>query len=120
MAGTFHSVAHRLLRRYGTAIGLAEGFSVLGQGDARDLLALVRAPVAADSSTRFPRTDTVASIYGRVVSGQMPLEETVVRWFPWCADDVEGLRTIFSAYTTRKRTAACSTWRTSCSTGAPR
>jgi hypothetical protein len=23
----------------------------------------------------------------------------VVRWFPWCADDVEGLRTIFSAYT---------------------
>jgi DNA helicase-2/ATP-dependent DNA helicase PcrA len=103
VAGTFHSVAHRLLRKYGTAIGLAEGFSVLGQGDARDLLGLVRAPVAADSHTRFPRTDTVASVYGRVVSSQMPLEETVVRWFGWCADDVEGLRTIFSAYTTRKR-----------------
>src|SRR5580700_1738569 len=40
VAGTFHSVAHRLLRTYGAAIGLAEGFSVLGQGDARDLLAL--------------------------------------------------------------------------------
>jgi DNA helicase-2/ATP-dependent DNA helicase PcrA len=103
VAGTFHSVAHRLLRRYGTAIGLADGFSVLGQGDARDLLALVRAPVASDSPTRFPRTDTVASVYGRVVSSQMPLEETVIRWFPWCADDVEGLRTIFSNYTTRKR-----------------
>jgi DNA helicase-2/ATP-dependent DNA helicase PcrA len=102
-AGTFHSVAHRLLRHYGTAIGLAEGFSVLGQGDARDLLGLVRAPVAADSRTRFPRIDTVASVYGRVVSSQMPLEETVVRWFGWCADDIEGLRTIFSAYTARKR-----------------
>jgi len=103
VAGTFHSVAHRLLRKYGTAIGLAEGFSVLGQGDARDLLGLVRAPVASASRTRFPRTDTVASVYGRVVSSQMPLEEAVVRWFPWCADDVEGLRTIFSAYTARKR-----------------
>ena len=104
VAGTFHSVAHRLLRRYGTALGLADGFSVLGQGDARDLMGLVRAPVAADSPTRFPRTDTVLSVYGRVVSSQMPVEEAVVRWFPWCADDVEGLRTIFSAYTARKRT----------------
>jgi DNA helicase-2/ATP-dependent DNA helicase PcrA len=103
VAGTFHSVAHRLLRKYGTALGLADGFSVLGQGDARDLMGLVRAPVAADSSTRFPRTDTVVSVYGRVVSSQMPLAEAVVRWFPWCADDVEGLRTIFSAYTARKR-----------------
>ena len=103
VAGTFHSVAHRLLRKYGTAIGLAEGFSVLGQGDARDLLALVRAPVASDSPTRFPRTETVASIYGRVVSSQMPLEEAVVRWFPWCTDDAEGLRTIFSNYAARKR-----------------
>jgi DNA helicase-2/ATP-dependent DNA helicase PcrA len=103
VAGTFHSVAHNLLRRYGSALGLAEGFSVLGQGDATDLLALVRAPVASDTRTRFPRTETVASVYGRVVSSQMPLEEAVVRWFPWCADDVEGLRTIFSAYTTRKR-----------------
>jgi DNA helicase-2/ATP-dependent DNA helicase PcrA len=103
MAGTFHSVAHRLLRRYRAALGLADGFSVLGQGDARDLLALVRAPVAADSDTRFPRTETVASVYGRMVSSQMPLQEAVVRWFPWCTDDVEGLRTIFTAYTTRKR-----------------
>ncbi len=103
VAGTFHSVAHNLLRRYGAALGLADGFSVLGQGDAKDLLALVRAPVAADSHTRFPRIDTVASVYGRVVSSQMPLEETVVRWFGWCSKDVEGLRTIFTAYTTRKR-----------------
>ena len=47
MAGTFHSVAHRILARFGTGLGLAEQFSVLGPGDARDLFALVRAPVAA-------------------------------------------------------------------------
>ena len=102
-AGTFHSVAHRVLRRYGASLGLAEGFSVLDQGDARDLLALVRAPVAADLLHRFPRTETVAAIYDRVVSSQRALEETVTREFAWCANAVEPLRTIFTEYTSRKR-----------------
>jgi len=103
VAGTFHSVAHRILARFGTGLGLAEQFSVLGPGDSRDLFALVRAPVAADSRRRFPRTETVEAVYGRTVSSQTPLEETVTRSFPWCLDDVDGLRTIFTDYTAHKR-----------------
>ena len=102
-AGTFHSVAYHVLRRCGPALGLAEGFSVLDQGDTRDLLAAVRAPVAAEKRRRFPRRETVAAIYFRVVATQVPLEATVMRDFPWCADDIDGLRTIFSSYTDRKR-----------------
>ncbi len=102
-AGTFHSVAHRVLRRYRAALGLADGFSVLDPGDVRDLIGLVRAPIAADARHRFPRTETVAAVYSRVVSSQVALEETVLRVFPWCADDTEGMRAIFSAYTERKR-----------------
>ncbi len=102
-AGTFHSVAHRVLRRYRSALGLAEGFSVLDPGDVRDLIGLVRAPIAAGVRHRFPRTETVTAIYSRVVSSQVTLEDTVLRIFPWCADDIEGLGAIFSAYTERKR-----------------
>jgi DNA helicase-2/ATP-dependent DNA helicase PcrA len=102
-AGTFHSVAHRVLRRYRSALGLADGFSVLDPGDVRDLIGLARAPIAAGVHHRFPRTETVTAIYSRVVSSQVPLEDTVLRVFPWCADDTEGLRAIFSAYTVRKR-----------------
>ena len=103
VAGTFHSVAHRILTRFGAGLGLAERFSVLGPGDSRDLFALVRAPVAAGSPRRFPRTETVEAVYGRTVSTQRPLEETVARHFPWCLDDVGALRTIFTDYTERKR-----------------
>ncbi len=102
-AGTFHSVAHRVLRRYRAALGLADGFSVLDPGDVRDLIGLVRAPIAASMRHRFPRTETVAAIYSRVVSSQVALDKTVLRVFPWCADDTEGLSAIFSAYTERKR-----------------
>ncbi len=40
-AGTFHSVANRLLRQYAAQVGLAPGFSVMDRGDAADLLDVV-------------------------------------------------------------------------------
>jgi DNA helicase-2/ATP-dependent DNA helicase PcrA len=38
-----------------------------------------------------------------VVSSQANVEETVTRYFPWCAEDVDGLKAIFAGYTERKR-----------------
>jgi len=102
-AGTFHSVAHQVLRRHGTALGMGEAWSVLGGGDAADLWALVRGPVAEGHGRRFPRTETVAAIYSRVVSTQVPLDQTVARHFPWCSEDLDGLAEVFDAYRDRKR-----------------
>ena len=45
--GTFHSVANMLLRRYGRAIGLEPGFTILDRGDAEDLIALVRSQLTS-------------------------------------------------------------------------
>ncbi|MDQ2726149.1 MAG: UvrD-helicase domain-containing protein, partial [Actinomycetota bacterium] len=44
-AGTFHAVAHRLLRLHGAAVGLGEGWSVVDAGDVTELMGLVRADV---------------------------------------------------------------------------
>ena len=41
--GTFHATAHRLLRRYGQAAGLAKDFTIMDQGDSADLMQLSRA-----------------------------------------------------------------------------
>src|SRR5580765_5564786 len=38
MGGTFHSVGNRLLRRFGSGVGLASNFSILDPEDARELL----------------------------------------------------------------------------------
>jgi DNA helicase-2/ATP-dependent DNA helicase PcrA len=102
-AGTFHSVAHRILRRYSSSLGLPEAFTVMDQGDVGDLFALLRAPIAADRHRRFPKASTVAAVYARVVSSQVGVEETVARDFPWCAEDIDGLKLIFTQYTERKR-----------------
>ncbi len=102
--GTFHSVAVRLLRVHGPALGLTS-FSVVDQGDATELMGLARSDVLDGTpSRRFPQAGTLASIYSRVVNLQRPLREVLDDAYPWCVDDTERIGQVFSAYTERKRT----------------
>jgi DNA helicase-2/ATP-dependent DNA helicase PcrA len=102
--GTFHAVANRLLRQHGTAVGLRPGFTVLDQGDGIDLLGLVRADLGlGERGRRFPKKDTLASIYSRVVNAQDKLAAVVQRSYPWCRFEVDDIKRVFAGYVERKR-----------------
>jgi DNA helicase-2/ATP-dependent DNA helicase PcrA len=98
--GTFHAVGSRVLRLQGRRLGLDPGFSVLDQGDATELLALVR---GERTGRRFARAETLAAIYSRVVNTQQRLGAVLAHDFPWCRDEAGQIRAIFEAYTARKR-----------------
>ncbi len=103
-AGTFHAVANRILRMYGSAAGLADGFTVLDHADAVDLLAMIRLEAGfGERGRRFPRPETIASIYSRMVNAQARLSKVLEVDYPWCAPHLDDLRLIFSGYTERKR-----------------
>ncbi len=105
--GTFHSVANRLLRQFGTAAGLPPNFTVLDASDATDLFAMVRNEEGfGERSKRFPRPATIAGIYSHMVNSQAKLDAVLDDEFPWCAEHVDDLKTIFSSYTMQKRTNA--------------
>jgi DNA helicase II / ATP-dependent DNA helicase PcrA len=102
--GTFHAVANRLLRVHGRALGLRPDFTVLDQADAADVMNLLRQELGfAERERRFPRKETLASIYSRTVNAGEKLEVVVKRHYPWCLDELDGMRAIFAAYTERKR-----------------
>jgi DNA helicase-2/ATP-dependent DNA helicase PcrA len=102
--GTFHSVSNRLLRTYGRAVGLEENFTVMDRTDSESLFGILRTEHGfGRTKTRFPRKETIASIYSRVANAQTPLSETLRERFPWCQDHAEELKTLFMAYTARKR-----------------
>src|SRR5437867_418056 len=102
--GTFHAVANRLLRINGRALGLSPAFTVLDQADGADVMNLLREELGfAARGRRFPRKDTLAAIHSRVVNAGVKLDDVVQRWYPWCVDDVDGIRLIFRAYVERKR-----------------
>jgi DNA helicase-2/ATP-dependent DNA helicase PcrA len=102
--GTFHAVANRLLRIHAQALGLSPGFTVLDQADGADVMNLLRDELGyAARKKRFPRKETLAQIHSRVVNAGDKLDAVVERHYPWCADEVEGIREIFRGYTARKR-----------------
>ena len=102
--GTFHAIANRLLRRFGAPIGVVPDFTVLDQTDAADLMSLIRSDLGlAERTRRFPRKDTLAAIYSRMVNAGVPLGRVLAETFPWCADEAEGIASVFRAYTDGKR-----------------
>jgi DNA helicase-2/ATP-dependent DNA helicase PcrA len=104
LGGTFHSVAHRFVRRHAAALGLPAGFGVLDAGDAADLLDLVRQEAGlGQTGRRFPRKATLLDVYSRTVNAQRPLREILAEAFPWCERHGDDLAGLFVEYGARKR-----------------
>ena len=104
VGGTFHSVAHRMVRLHAGSLGLAPGFGLLDAHDAADLLDFVRQQHGhASSRRRFPRAQTMLDIYSRTVNAQTPLSEVLAGSFPWCSEHREALAELFRSYGERKR-----------------
>ncbi|MGO9877491.1 MAG: ATP-dependent helicase [Acidimicrobiia bacterium] len=104
VGGTFHSIAHRTLRRHAAAVGLPEGFSMLDSGDAADVIDLVRQEQgAAATGRRFPKKGTLLDLYSRSVNTQRPLSAVIDEIAPWCAEQIEPIGSICRTYVNRKR-----------------
>ncbi|MCL1593751.1 MAG: ATP-dependent helicase [Actinomycetia bacterium] len=102
--GTFHSIANRLLRRFGEAVGLGEGFTVLDRADTESMFGMLRTSHGLGTQKRrFPRKETIASIYSRTVNARTPLAKTLEERFPYCLEHVDDIGTLFTGYTERKR-----------------
>jgi DNA helicase-2/ATP-dependent DNA helicase PcrA len=106
-AGTFHSVANRVLRSWHAAVGLDVAFSVMDRGDSADLLDVLRHQLGYSRlERRFPRKDTCLAIYSHRVNTRWELGRVLREDFPWCAEWEQELRALFGAYVERKQANA--------------
>ncbi|MBM4142337.1 MAG: ATP-dependent helicase [Lentisphaerae bacterium] len=102
--GTFHAIGNRLLRIYAKAAGLNAEFTVMDEGDAEDLLNVIRHDMGLHGrEKRFPRKRTCLAVYSRCVNGVESLPEVLKRFFPWCADWEQDLKELFRRYVARKQ-----------------
>ena len=101
--GTFHAIANRMLRMYSERAGLATDFTVMDEGDAGDLMNVVRHELnLGHNDKRFPRKGTCVAIYSRCVNGCEMLETVLTRHYPWCLEYKEQLKLLFTNYVARK------------------
>ena len=102
--GTFHAIANRLLRIYASAAGINSDFTVMDQADAEDMLNVIRHDMGLSSrEKRFPGKATCLAIYSRCVNGSDELEPVLKRYFPWCLNWKNELKSLFQQYVQRKQ-----------------
>ncbi len=102
--GTFHAIAHKIIRQHAESFSLPPQFTILDQADAADLMDVLRPDHGlAEPGQRAPRAATCADIYSRCVNTGRPVSEVVTSSFPWCIPFTSQLAGLFRAYTARKR-----------------
>jgi ATP-dependent DNA helicase UvrD/PcrA len=102
--GTFHAIAHKIIRQHAESFSLPPQFTILDPGDVADILDVLRPDHGlAEAGQRAPRAAACADIYTRCVNTGRPVSEVVTASFPWCAPFAGQMASLFRAYTARKR-----------------
>src|SRR5450432_929450 len=102
--GTFHAVAHRIIRAHAESFSLPPAFSVIDPADVADVLDTLRADhELVGTRRRAPRAAVCADIYTRCVNTHTAVADVVRGNFPWCADFTGQLSALFRDYVAHKR-----------------
>ena len=103
--GTFHSFANGLLRKYADQLKYARNFTILDQGDAEDVVNLIRTQLKFDSrAKRFPRKSTLYDLYSRSVNTVTPVDQLVERDYPHYKELVDDIKKVHEDYVRYKAT----------------
>ena len=102
--GTFHAIAHRIIRQHAESFSLPPEFTVIDPADVADLLDARREEHGlVGTQRRAPRAAVCADIYTRCVNTQTTVAEVVRGGFPWCEDYTSQLAGLFRSYVAHKR-----------------
>ncbi len=100
--GTFHSFANSILRKYANLLGYDRNFTILDQGDAEDVVNLIRTRLRLDTKERrFPRKDTLYDLYSRSVNTLTPVSDLLARDYPHYSElepDINKVRDLYEEY----------------------
>ena len=109
MGGTFHSVGNRLLRRFGSRLGLAPNFTILDPEDCREMLdAAVSDRKIPVTERRFPKGEVLLDLYSFTINTGRPFPEVLAERAPHFLALEEEIARVLQRYRERKRAAnAC-------------
>ena len=97
--GTFHSFANLILRKYSNLIGFDRSYTILDQGDAEDVMNLIRTRLKLDTrERRFPRKETLYDIYSRSINTMATITNILEQDYPHYLGDEPDIKKLFGLY----------------------
>ncbi len=101
--GTFHHVAHQVLREHGSELGYAKGYSILDREDSRDVMTASIADCGlAVGARRFPKADVLIDLVSMAVNTQTPLADVLAVRRPQFAPLEDDVLRVARRYAERK------------------
>ena len=97
--GTFHSFANSILRQYAPLVGFESSFTILDQGDAEDVVNLLRTQMKFDTKEkRFPRKQTLFDIFSRAVNTVATVKDILKEDYSHYEDYLQEILALQTAY----------------------
>jgi DNA helicase-2/ATP-dependent DNA helicase PcrA len=102
--GTFHRIANLILRRHAVSIGFDPNYSILDSEDARDFINVCIDEAAIDTKKRrFPKAEVIQSIISYANNTDQPIEDVIVRQYPYFEMLSAQVKRIDTIYQSRKQ-----------------
>ncbi len=104
MGGTFHHIAHRLLRSNAYLLGYKSNFSIVDSEDSRQLISTCLAELKIDTKkSKFPKSNILAEIIGLAMNTQNTLQDIVESKYPYFLHLIEEITQVAILYIQKKK-----------------
>ncbi|HZH35179.1 MAG TPA: ATP-dependent helicase [Pyrinomonadaceae bacterium] len=102
--GTFHRIGNLILRKHAASIGFDSNYSILDSEDSKDFLAACIEEAAIDTKAkRFPKPEVLQDIVSFATNTDTPLDQVIIKRYPYFEPLTAQIRRIDFAYHDRKR-----------------
>ena len=102
--GTFHHIAHRILRANSDLLGYERNFTIMDSEDARQLMNTCISEAAIDpKGDKFPKGEILRDIASLAVNTESSYEQVVFGRYPFFFHQMEGIQSVISRYNQRKK-----------------
>ena len=104
MGGTFHHIAHRLLRSNAYLLGYKSNFSIVDNEDSRQLISTCLAELKIDTKkSKFPKSNILSEIIGLAINTQNTLQDIVESKYPYFLHLIEEITQVAILYIQKKK-----------------
>jgi len=101
--GTFHHVANRILRRYAPLLGYERSYTIIDDGDSKQLINSSVTELGITKCDRFPRGNVIGDIISLAANTRTPLEDVVLQKYPYFFGVITDILKVALRYRMRKK-----------------
>jgi DNA helicase-2/ATP-dependent DNA helicase PcrA len=104
MGGSFHHVAHVILRRYAECLGYKSNFLIVDSEDSRQLISTSLAELKIDTKlSKFPKSNIIAEIISLANNTKSTLDDVLQSRYPFFLHLIDEINQIACLYAQKKK-----------------